>query len=174
MTAAATSSWAFRLLFVNRRFYTLPIKRRNQERVIISPCLSLWCALSQGPPLKIAPFCYDSGIMISVSGVTAARVFSNPSLSPSLSPGIRSLNRLRSSSERLVLDASPPRCLRQSSLLTPRSAPGVELWSEKVIKWDKDTGNRWSNRYCAQPLNCLQSGERERRPGKVVPLAVSR
>lgn len=85
MTAAATSSWAFGLLFVNRRFYTRRIKRRNQERVIISPCLSLWCALSQGPPLKIAPFCYDSGIMISVSGVTAARVFSNPSLSPALS-----------------------------------------------------------------------------------------
>lgn len=51
MTAAATSSWAFRLLFVNRRFYTWRIKRRNQERVIISPCLSLSCGVAQ-PPLQ--------------------------------------------------------------------------------------------------------------------------
>lgn len=51
MTATATSSWAFQLLFVNRRSYMRSIKRRNQERVIISPCLSLSCGVAQ-PPLQ--------------------------------------------------------------------------------------------------------------------------
>lgn len=135
VAAASTSSWALPLLFVNRRFYTWRIKTTNQERVIISQCLSLFCALSQGPRLKIAQFCYDSGIMISVSSVTAAQVFSNPSPPP---PHSLSRNPLIKS---FVLLLRVPRvgCLlpgvpRQSPPHTPRWAPGVELWSEKVIK----------------------------------------
>lgn len=51
------------------------------------------------------------------------------------------------------------------SQLGPGSAPWVELLGEKVIKWDEDTRNRWSNRYCAA-LNCLQSSAHEHRGGK--------
>lgn len=133
MTAAATSSRAFRLLFVNRRFYTRRIKRRNQEHVIILPCLSLSCGVAQpqSPPLKIAPFCYDSRIMVSVSGVTAAQVFSNPSSSPSLSPGIRSLNRWRSSSvappPAFKAPSSPPDRLLELNYGARKSLSGIKI-----------------------------------------------
>lgn len=37
--------------------------------------------------------------------------------------------------------------------------------AKKVIKWDKDTRNRWGDRYSAA-LDCLQSSAQEHRGGK--------
>lgn len=44
----------------------------------------------------------------------------------------------------------------QLTSLYPDQLHKLKYGAKEVIKWDKDTGNRWSSRYSAA-LNCLQS-----------------
>lgn len=93
---------------------------------------------------KIAPFYDDRGIRISESGLMAHWEFTNPSFS------------LRICSLLSYQHILPPPQHTQLTSLYPDQLHELKYGVKGVIKWDKDTGNRWSSRYSAA-LNCLQS-----------------